>query len=610
MAAETLNDVFLRTLTLERPAIMKVKRDGVWIDITVAQFEQQVRHVALGLRTLGVKPGDRVAILSENRPEWTITDFGILACGAISVPIYPTLLAWQIEYILNDSGCVAVFASDSEQMKKVTDTCEHCPTVNNIVVFDAGADEVKLPQKVRLFPSFLALGAELEREEGTTRFDQDLRSRKPDDLATIVYTSGTTGNPKGAMLTHGNVTSNIVETSKLVPMKQGFVTLSVLPLSHILERMVDFTVIYIGGCIAYAENLTKVGENLVEVKPDIFAAVPRLFEKMQTRILDNVGSSPESKQKIFRWAMKVAKERLPYLIERKALPPGLAFKSVVADRLVFRKIHERLGGRVKFVISGGAPLSAELAAFFIGAGIEILEGYGLTETSPVISCNTLDHRRLGTVGRVIPGVEVKIASDGEILARGPNIMKGYFNNPEATAQAIDREGWFHTGDIGEIDADGFLHITDRKKDLIINAYGKNIAPQPLEGLLKSSPYIATPVLIGDRRKYLAAIIVPNFDKLTRDLKAEGQTFASAEELVRSDAAKAMIQKEIDRLNENLDRQEQIRKFTLLGEDFTIESGEITPSMKVKRKVIDEKFKSLIDDMYADGALSETDGVRA
>jgi long-chain acyl-CoA synthetase len=601
MTIETLNDVFRRTLSLERPAIMKVKRNGVWTDITIEEFHEQVRRISLALRALGVKNGDRVAILSENRPEWTITDFAILACGAVSVPIYPTLLAWQIEYIINDAGCVAVFASDEEQVKKITETCDHCPTIHNIIAFDPITSQ---QPKVRTFQSMLDLGAEVEREEGTARFEEGLRSKKAGDLATLVYTSGTTGNPKGAMLSHGNLTSNIVTTAQLVPMKQGFTTLSILPLSHILERMVDFTILYVGGCIAYAENLTKVSENLAEVKPDTFAAVPRLFEKMQARVMDNVAAAPAARQKIFHWALGVAKARLPYMVERKPLPPALAAKSFLADKLVFRKIHERLGGRVQFVISGGAPLSADLAAFFIGAGVEILEGYGLTETSPVISCNTLTHRRIGTVGRVIPGVEVKIASDGEILARGPNIMQGYFNNPEATAQSIDGEGWFHTGDIGEIDSDGFLRITDRKKDLIINAYGKNIAPQPLEGLLKSSPYIATPVLIGDRRKYLAALIVPNFEKLERDLRAKGGTFSSRQELVASPAARSLVQAEIDRFNEKLDRQEKIRRFTLLADDFTIESGEITPSMKVKRKVVDEKFKSLIDQLYVENGESD------
>ncbi len=320
--------------------------------------------------------------------------------------------------------------------------------------------------------------------------------------------------------------------------------------------------------------------------------------------MDNVATAPPARQKIFHWALGIAAERLPYRVEQKPMPFGLKLKSAVADKLVFSKILARLGGNVKYVVSGGAPLSAELAAFFIGAGVEILEGYGLTETSPVIAVNRPDKRRIGTVGPIIPGVEVKIASDGEILSRGPHIMKGYWNNPEATAQAIDAEGWFHTGDIGEIDKDGFLRITDRKKDIIINAYGKNIAPQPLEALLKSSPYVGTPVLIGDRRKFLVALIVPNFEKLEREATARGITFKSPAELVGDDRVKALIQDEIDRFNQNLDRQEKIRRFALLSRDFTIDEDEITPSLKVKRKNIDKKYKDVIDQLYADENLVE------
>ncbi|MGZ8851111.1 MAG: AMP-dependent synthetase/ligase, partial [Thermoanaerobaculia bacterium] len=366
-----------------------------------------------------------------------------------------------------------------------------------------------------------------------------------------------------------------------------------------------------GVCIAYAENVNKVADNLGEIKPHVFAAVPRLFEKMRTRILDNVATSSPGKQKIFKWALGVAEERLPYRVSGRPMPAALKAKSFLADKLVFKKIHHRLGGRVELVISGGAPLSADLAAFFIGAGVEIYEGYGLTETSPVISVNLPDHRKIGTVGQVIPGVEVKIAADGEILTRGPHVMKGYWNKPEATAQAIDADMWFHTGDIGEVDSEGFLKITDRKKDIIINAYGKNIAPQPLEALLKSSPYIGTPVLIGDRRKYLSAIIIPNFEKLERDAAALGMHFDSKESLVADPRVRAIIHHEIDRFNQNLDRQEKIRRFSLLARDFTIDEDEITPSLKVKRKVIDKKYKSIIDAMYADeDAEDERDQKRA
>jgi long-chain acyl-CoA synthetase len=322
---------------------------------------------------------------------------------------------------------------------------------------------------------------------------------------------------------------------------------------------------------------------------------------MKDRILNTVAEAPPVRQKIFKWAVGVAEERLPYRMAAKPYPLGLALRSAIADKLVLGKIIDRLGGRVRFVISGGAPLSAELAAFFVGAGLDILEGYGLTETSPVITVNTMNHRKLGTVGRVIPGVEVKIASDGEILTRGPHVMKGYFNSPEATEQAIDKEGWFHTGDIGEIDADGFLRITDRKKDIIVNAYGKNVAPQPIENLLKTSPYIGTPVLIGDKRRFLSALIVPNFEALQRDVEKMGVTISSNEELVAHPKAVDIIQKEIDHFNRSLDRQEKVRRFKLLPVDFSIEGGEITPSLKVKRRVVDKKFEALIDGMYSDDA---------
>jgi long-chain acyl-CoA synthetase len=592
----TLNDIYEVTCGIDRPAIMKYKRGDQWLDVTVPEFRDTVRWFSTALHEMGVKAGDRVGILSENRPEWTMSDFAILCASAVSVPVYPTLLGWQIEYILNDASTVTLICSDKEQLEKVLEIRSHVPCLNTIIVCDPPAT---LPEGVYSFKDIVARGKKYEEANGRTWFDESRKSRTPDDLATLVYTSGTTGNPKGAMLTHGNITSNTVTVREFVPFQPGDIALSILPLSHILERMVDFLYLYKGGCIAYAENINKVADNLGEVRPHFFGAVPRLFEKMRARVLDNVAAAPPARQKIFRWALKVAEDRLPYIVDRKPMPLGLKMKSAVADKLVFSKIIARLGGRVKYVVSGGAPLSADLAAFFIGAGVEILEGYGLTETSPVIAVNRPDKRRIGTVGPVIPGVEVKIAADGEIVTRGPHVMKGYWNNPEATAAAIDADGWFHTGDIGEIDTDGFLKITDRKKDIIINAYGKNIAPQPIEALLKSSPYVGTPVLIGDRRKYLSALIVPNFEKLEREAATLGVTAKTREDLVANDQVKGLIQAEMDRFNKNLDRQEKIRRFALLPRDFTIDDDEITPSLKVKRKNIDKKYKSVIDQMYVD-----------
>ncbi|MGZ5445993.1 MAG: AMP-dependent synthetase/ligase [Thermoanaerobaculia bacterium] len=597
---KTLNDIYATTVSIDRPAIMKYKSGDRWVDVSVPEFRDSVHGLAYALHDLGVKAGDRVAILSENRPEWTMSDFAILCASAVSVPVYPTLLGWQIEYILNDAGTVAVICSDKEQLDKILEIRPHVPCLSTIIVCDPPQH---LPAGVRTFREVVETGLKLEKSNPNW-FEHSRTSRRSEDLATLVYTSGTTGNPKGAMLTHGNITSNVATVRDVVPIGPGDTALSILPLSHILERMVDFLYYYKGATVAYAENVTKVADNLQEIKPQYFAAVPRLFEKMRARVMDNVAAAPPARQKIFQWALKVAEERLPYRVERKPMPLGLKVKSAVADKLVFGKILARLGGNVKYVVSGGAPLSADLAAFFIGAGVEILEGYGLTETSPVIAVNHPDKRRIGTVGPVIPGVEVKIAQDGEILSRGPHIMKGYWNNPEATAQAIDEQGWFHTGDIGELDKDGFLKITDRKKDILINAYGKNIAPQPLEALLKSSPYVGTPVLIGDRRKYLIALIVPNFEKLERDAAALGVEFKTKEELVSHEKVVALMQNEIDRFNQNLDRQEKIRRFALLPRDFTIEDDEITPSLKVKRKNIDKKYKHVIDTLYADENLVE------
>jgi long-chain acyl-CoA synthetase len=608
MEIKTLNDIYTVTCTLERAAATKFKRGGRWVDTSVDEFRDTVRYFATGLFHLGLKPGDRVAILSENRPEWAMADFAILASAAVTVPVYPTLLGWQIEYILNDSGAVAVICSNEEQMKKVAGIRDHCPHIHNVIVCDPPP---ALPDGVLSFEAVVDTGRSADDAAARARFDELRAKPAPGDVATLVYTSGTTGNPKGAMLTHGNVASNVLATCKVLPIEHGMTGLSILPLSHILERMGDYCYFYRGCTIAYAESVLKVSDNLREIRPHLFAAVPRLFEKMRTAIMDNVAVQPASKQKIFRWALGIAERRLPYRLSGKPMPFGLGFKSAIADKLVFRKILDRLGGRVKMVLSGGAPLSAELAAFFIGAGLDIYEGYGLTETSPVIAVNTPQARRVGTVGRIIPGVEVKIAEDGEILSRGPHIMKGYWNNDDATRQAIDPDGWFHTGDIGEIDADGFLKITDRKKDIIINAYGKNIAPQPLEALLKSSPYIGTPVLIGDRRKYLVALLVPNFDKLERDSKAMGVQFGSRQELIANEKVQQIYQTEIDRFNLNLDRQEKIRRFALLPRDFTIDDDEITPSLKVKRKMIDKKYKDIIDQLFKDENLEdEREGKRA
>ncbi|HYR28325.1 MAG TPA: long-chain fatty acid--CoA ligase [Thermoanaerobaculia bacterium] len=591
---KTLTDIYTVTCSIDRPAIMKYKSGDRWVDVSVPEFRDTVRWFAAGLHDLGVKRGDRVGILAENRPEWSMTDFAALCAGAVSVPVYPTLLGWQIEYILNDAGTVAVVCSNQEQLDKVLEIRSHVPTLNAVIVCDAPPNK---PANVMTFQEVVDRGRRWEDSHGTTWFETSRGSVKPSDLATLVYTSGTTGNPKGAMLSHGNIASNVNAVREFVPFEAGDTALSILPLSHILERMVDFIYFYKGGCIAYAENVTKVADNLQEVKPEFFAAVPRLFEKMRARVLDNVATAPPARQKIFRWALKVAEERLPHRIEHTPMPFGLKIKSAIADKLVFSKILARLGGNVKYVVSGGAPLSADLAAFFIGAGVEILEGYGLTETSPVIAVNRPDKRRLGSVGPIIQGIEVKIAEDGEILSRGPHIMQGYWNNPEATAQSIDPEGWFHTGDIGEIDSDGFLKITDRKKDIIINAYGKNIAPQPLEALLKSSPYVGTPVLIGDRRKYLTALIGIESDTVGDWATRRGVPFTTYADLSSKPEVRELINGWVEEVNRDLAQVETIKRFALLEKELDHEDGELTATLKVKRRALEQRFERQITDLY-------------
>jgi long-chain acyl-CoA synthetase len=427
-------------------------------------------------------------------------------------------------------------------------------------------------------------------------FDQRRSRVRPEDVATIIYTSGTTGEPKGAMLTHGNFVSNVVSASEVVPFSADAVALSFLPLSHVFERMLDYAYLYRTATIAYAESVEKLAANFLEVNPHCFGAVPRVYEKVYDRIQTKAAQGGGLKKKLFDWAVGVARRRVGYVDRGEPMPAGLAFRFRIADALVLKKIRAALGKNFRFAVSGGAPLSRDLAEFFIGAGVQIYEGYGLTETSPVICVNGPGRSRLGTVGRAIRGVEVRIADDGEILTRGPHIMKGYFNKPEATSEAIDRDGWFHTGDIGEI-RDGYLSITDRKKDLIVLAGGKKAAPQPIENALKRSPYVALPVVIGDRQKFLAALIVPNFDRLRQWAAAE-KVDVKWDALDAEPAVRRLFQADIDAYNAGRPHHEQIRAFALLPSDLTVEDGSITPTLKVKRRILESRYASLIEAMYA------------
>jgi long-chain acyl-CoA synthetase len=594
MTAEirTLCDVFLSASTSGKPDLLISKVGGTWTPISARDFGYTVRALSLGVNSLGIQPGERVAIMSENRPEWAMADYAILCAGAWTVPIYPTLPAAQIVPLLKDSGAKAIFVSNLEQLGKVLQIKAQVPALDHVIVTEGS------PPGEPGYTTFQALVDKgrptLDMNPGI--FEQRAGRVKPEDVATIIYTSGTTGDSKGAMLTHGNLVSNIKSSLQVMPITGDAVGLSFLPLSHVFERTLDYAYLYRGASIAYAESVEKLKDNFVEVAPHCFALVPRVYEKVYGRIRDKVEAGSGLKRKLFNWAVKVGKERLAYEERGEKVPASLARKARVADKLVLSKIRKVLGSRFRFAFSGAAPLSRELAQFFLGAGIVIYEGYGLTETSPVIAVNGPGRWRLGTVGRPIPGVEVVIAPDGEILTRGPHVMKGYYNKPEATAEAIDSEGWFHTGDIGHLDDAGFLVITDRKKDLIVLAGGKKAAPQPIENELKKSPFIETPIVLGDRHKFLAAVIVPNFERLREHVTSVNWK-VDWERLDADPQIRRLYQREIDAYNVDKAHHEQIRAFALLSTDLTIADGSITPTLKVKRRVLESRYHDLIEAMY-------------
>lgn len=587
MSIRTLSELFLVASGHGKAACLMHKTAGRYEAISTVDFVDLVKRLAKAMVDAGVRPGDRVALMAENGPKWPAIDFAALAVGAALVPIYPTLLPDGAAYVARDSGSRLLFVQGQARLDGLLALRSQIPTVERFIAIDAEATV----SGVEAFEHFADRGRGVE--DGW--FEELARRAEPDDLATLIYTSGTTGDPKGVMLTHGNLVSNVLAGCSVLGLSGEFTALSFLPLSHSFERLVDYCYFYKGVTIAYAESVQTVAQNLIEVRPHVFVAVPRVYEKVMARVLENATAHGGLKAKIFKWALGVGRESLPARLRSEKL--GLA--TSIADRLVFSKIRERLGGRFVFAMSGGAPLGRDVAEFFWGAGIPIFEGYGLTETSPVLSVNAREAIKLGTVGRPLPGVSIRIAEDGEILAQGPNVMRGYFGKPEATAEVIDAEGWFHTGDIGHLDDDGFLVITDRKKELIVNAYGKNIAPAPIENSLKASRYISQAVVLGDRRQYLAALIVPDFEALAAWATAQGLS-GTAAQLVTLAPVRELFQKEIDAVNQHLARYEQLRVFELVPAEFTLEGGELTPTLKVKRRVINTKYRELIDRLYAAG----------
>jgi long-chain acyl-CoA synthetase len=594
---QTLTDLFFAAIDRYsgQPVAMRVKRDGRWVGISHHELLDRVRHLSLGLRALGVSPGERVAILSENRPEWAIADYACLAARCADVPIYPTLPARQIEYILQDAGACAVLVSNTVQLAKITGARERLPALRHVVVFDAEL----AAEGVLSLADVEQRGAALQSERPGWR--TEAQAAGPDDLATIIYTSGTTGDPKGVMLTHGNIASNVTSAVGLFGFAAGQECLSFLPLSHIFERMFGhFCMLHCGVVINYAESIDTVPADMLDRRPHFMASVPRLYEKIYARVLDAVRSASPARRALFGWARRVGETWAERTIDRLPIPPLLALQRVLADRLVFATLRARTGGRITFFISGGAPLAPEIAKFFYAAGMPILEGYGLTETSPVIAVNTFEHQRLGTVGRVLPGVEATIAPDGEVLARGPNIMRGYYGKPEATAEVIDPAGWFHTGDIGTLDPDGYLRITDRKKDLIVTAGGKNIAPQPIENLVKTSKFVSNAVMLGDRRPFPVLLVVPNAGSLGAWLSQKGLPAGPLEELIGRPEVIQMLDREVRMVLRDLAHFEIPKKLLFLPRDFSVEGGELTPTLKVRRRIVEERHRSEIERLYHDG----------
>jgi long-chain acyl-CoA synthetase len=576
-----------------KPVLM-YKTQGKYQGISYRELYAKVDQFAFGLASIGVRSGDMVSIISENRPEWVIADQAIVALAAVNVPIYPTMTAKQNEYIFKDAGIKFVIVSNQFQLQKVLKVLPEVKTIEKIIIMAEKAS-VSDPS-VLTFGSILEMGEKYKRED-PDHINASLATIKPQDLLTLIYTSGTTGNPKGVMLTHENLCSNIKASADVILLKPTDVLLSFLPLSHSFERMAGYYTAMACGCtIAYAESVETVRDNMLEVRPTVLTTVPRLFERIHSRIMKQVDAGPASKKKIFLWALGVGRE---YAAQKKQnrISPVLKMKHALADKLVFSKLRERTGGRMRFFVSGGAALPREFGEFFESAGMTIIEGYGLTETSPVVSANRLDNYRFGAVGQPIPGVEVKIASDGEILSRGPNTMKGYWKLPAETAEMIDSEGWLHTGDIGHVDAEGFLHITDRKKHLFVSSGGKNIAPQPIENLFLGSKYIEQFMLIGDRRMFLTALIVPDFDALREFADARNIPYTDNADLVKHPEVNQLIETDIGDIQKDLANYERVRKFTLLERQFSIEDGELTPKLSVRRKVVEEKYRELIEGMY-------------
>ena len=589
----TLPEVYERAARdHSKPNTLNYKGDGAWHSISAAEMLQRAKHIALGLYSLGIAKGERVALLSESCAEWVLTDQGCLFAGVITVPIYPTLTPTQAQYILKDSGARVLFLQSREKLAQMEDVLRDSPDVLHVVLFGENAADRANTWSLSALEN---KGRDLEQQKPSL-LEEPARRARPEDLATIIYTSGTTGEPKGVMLSHSNMVSNLIDSSNHFEFDDEDTALSVLPLSHVFERQAMNMYLHHGMSV-YFGQLENLGDYLREIHPTVFVGVPRIYEKIVARVQDKAASQGKLNGAMAQWAIGVARQWAQHRSDRQPIPFRLSLKHKIANAVLFKKLRNAMGGRIRILVSGGAALSNDIALAFLGAGLPIVQGYGLTETSPVITAGQLQYIRVGTSGKPVRNVEVRIAADGEIETRGPHVMQGYWHKPEETRAVMTSDGWFRTGDIGFLDADGFLTITDRKKELLKTSGGKYIAPQVIEQLIKGSRFVNQVVVIGDGRKFASALIVPDWDQLDAYAKHKGLDLRTRGDFCHSSRITDLFARQIAARTDHLAQFEKIKKIALLEQEFTVESGELTPTLKVKRRVIDQKYGKVIDRLY-------------
>ena len=591
----TLAELFLRSSAeFDLPNALNYKKDGSWHAISSSEMNQRAENIALGLFSLGLRKGDRAAILAANSPEWTLTDAGCQFAGIVDVPIYTTSSPYSVKYIIDDSSSRVLFIQDLAAYERIASEIAGCRSVEVLIFFDA--KDVTEERAISLSEMEIA-GVSL-RDSQPELIERLRLAIGPDDIATLIYTSGTTGEPKGVMLTHTNLISNAIDASEKYAFSARDVSLSVLPLSHVFERTGMYVYILSGMAVHFAESIEKVPENLKEVRPTIFIGVPRIFEKVYEKARLSAARSSPIRERIFDWAIEVAKEYASTNESGLPIPVGLMAKHSVADKIVYAKLREFFGGSLRFCITGGAALSDDIYLIFTGAGISIMQGYGLTETSPVVSSNNPVDVRVGTVGKPIRNNKVRIANDGEIEVSGPGVMLGYYHKEAATRDAFTEDGWFRTGDIGHLDADGYLVITDRKKELFKTSGGKYIAPSLIEQMIKSSRFVNQVVLVGNGRKFPSALIVPNFEMLESYAHLKSLDLKTPSEFCKSERINNLFERQIASVTERLAQYEKVKKFTLIEDELTVDGGELTPTLKVKRRIVDDKYRDVIEKMYS------------